>query len=334
MTAAIDDVLGPRTNAARVPFGFGAANLGNLYRAVDDETARTCVDTAWAGGIRYFDTAPHYGLGLSEQRLGAALAGRPRDEFVLSTKVGRLLVPNPAPTGSDLAGGAFAVPDDLTRSWDFSAAGVRRSLEDSLTRLGLDRIDIALVHDPDDHAEEALAGAFPELIRMREEGLVRAIGVGMNQWQLPLRFVQESDLDVVMLAGRYTLLDRSGLPLLAECTRRKVAVLAAAPFNSGVLAKDDPSPQAHFNYAPVTTSVLEVARRLAQEARRYDVTLPQAALQFPLRHQAVTTVVSGIGQPRYVATSLDWLRAPVPEDFWTAADAIVQAAGPLTPGSA
>lgn len=334
MRESLADVLGARTNAARIPFGFGAANLGNLYRAVDDETARACVDTAWERGIRYFDTAPHYGLGLSEERLGAALAEYPRDEFVLSTKVGRLLVPNPAPTGSDLAGGAFAVPDDLTRSWDFSAGGVRRSLEDSLTRLGLDRIDIVLVHDPDEHADEALAGAFPELVRMRDEGLVQAIGVGMNQWQLPLRFVQESDLNVVMLAGRFTLLDRSGLPLLEECARRRVAVLAAAPFNSGVLAKDDPSPQAHFNYAPVTPSVLEVARRLAQVARNLDVTLPQAALQFPLRHQAVTTVVSGIGQPRYVSTSLDWLGAPVPDEFWSAADAIVQAAGPLTPGFA
>ena len=202
------------TAAAVTALGFGGASAGNLYTETTGEEATAAVDCAWAGGIRYFDTAPHYGLGLSERRLGAALRHRPREVFVISTKVGRMLEPNPRPAGSDLAAGGFAVPDTLRRRFDFSAAAVRRSLEGSLGRLGLDRADLVYVHDPDDHVDEAIAGAIPELIRMREEGLVSAVGVGMNQWQAPLRMVRETGIDLVMLAGRWTLLDRSGQPLV------------------------------------------------------------------------------------------------------------------------
>ena len=205
------------TAAAVTALGFGGASAGNLYTETTGEEATAAVDCAWAGGIRYFDTAPHYGLGLSERRLGAALRHRPREVFVISTKVGRMLEPNPRPVGSDLAAGGFAVPDTLRRRFDFSAAAVRRSLEGSLGRLGLDRADLVYVHDPDDHLDEAIAGAIPELIRMREEGLVSAVGVGMNQWQAPLRMVRETGIDLVMLAGRWTLLDRSGQPLVDEC---------------------------------------------------------------------------------------------------------------------
>jgi D-threo-aldose 1-dehydrogenase len=234
-----------RTPVMVTEVGFGGASAGNLYRETSDAEAAAAVGQAWAGGIRYFDTAPHYGLGLSESRLGAALRSRPRSEFVLSTKVGRLLEENPAPSGSDMAAGGFAVPGRLRRRLDYSAAGVRSSLEDSLTRLGLDHVDIVYVHDPDEHVDEAISGAIPELVRMREEGIIDAAGVGMNQWQAPLRMVRETDLDVVMLAGRWTLLDRSGAPLLEECVARGVAVVAAAPFNSGLLARpwppDDPT---------------------------------------------------------------------------------------------
>jgi D-threo-aldose 1-dehydrogenase len=217
--------------------GFGGASLGNLYLETPDAQARASVDAAWDGGVRYFDTAPHYGLGLSERRLGAALAGRPRADYVLSTKVGRLLVPNKAPTGSDLEAGGFAVPDDLVRRFDFSRDGVLRSLEASLDRLGVGRVDIVYVHDPDEHMDQAIAEAIPALAELRDQGVVGAVGAGMNQWQALRRMVREADLDVVMLAGRWTLLDRSGAPLLAACAERGVAVVAAAPYNSGLLAR-------------------------------------------------------------------------------------------------
>lgn len=312
-----------RTAIEITTLGFGAASIGNLYREVPETQGREAVDAAWDEGVRYFDTAPHYGLGLSERRLGAALADRPRGAFVLSTKVGRLLVPNETPTGTDLAH-QFAVADDLRRHQDYTAAGVRRSLEESLQRLGLDRVDIAFVHDPDDHVEQALAGALPELVRMREEGILGAIGVGMNQWEIPLRLVRESDLDLVMLAGRWTLLDRSGLPLLQACAERGVAVLAAAPFNSGLLARPEPSTQSHFDYGSPAARLIEAARRLAVLAREFDATLPQVAIHFPLRHPAVAAVVNGLAKPDHVRTSCDWLRSPVPEAFWAEADRLVE----------
>lgn len=303
--------------------GFGGANLGNLYRAVSDDQARAAVDHAWDQGIRYFDTAPHYGLGLSERRLGGALAGRPRAEYVVSTKVGRLLVPNEDATGSDLAQ-QFDVRDDLRRELDYSGPGVRRSLEESLERLGIDQVDVAFVHDPDDFVQQVIDGALPELARMRDEGIVKAIGVGMNQWQEPLRFVQECDLDVVMLAGRWTLLDRSGAPLLDACLSRGVSVVAAAPFNSGLLALADPQADSHFNYDTPDARLLRAARDLAALAGEYGCTLPQVALQFPLRHAAVASVVAGLGKREHVDSAARWLLEPVPEAFWEDADSVVE----------
>jgi D-threo-aldose 1-dehydrogenase len=305
-----------QTELALTEAGFGGASAGNLYRATSDAEAAAAVQAAWDGGIRYFDTAPHYGLGLSESRLGGALRSRPRPEYVLSTKVGRLLEDNPAPTGSDMSAGGFAVPDRLRRRYDYSAAGVRRSLEDSLTRLGLDRVDIVYVHDPDEHVDEAIAGAIPELVRMREEGIIGAAGAGMNQWQAPLRMVRETDLDVVMLAGRWTLLDRSGAPLLAECAARGVSVVAAAPFNSGLLAQPWPPDDAHFNYGPAGPALLERARDLARICTEHGVDLPSVAVQFPLRHPAVVSVVTGIRTPEQARTTLARLTTPVPDDLW------------------
>jgi D-threo-aldose 1-dehydrogenase len=296
--------------------GFGGASAGNLYRETSDAEAAAAVQAAWAGGIRYFDTAPHYGLGLSEARLGEALRSRPRSEFVLSTKVGRLLEENPSPTGSDMTAGGFAVPDRLRRRLDYSAAGARRSLEDSLTRLGLDRVDIVYVHDADDYVSEAISGAIPELVRMREEGIIGACGVGMNQWQAPLRMVRETDLDVVMLAGRWTLLDRSGAPLLVECAARGVSVVAAAPFNSGLLAQPWPPDDAHFNYGPAGPALLERARNLARLCTRLGLDLPTVAVQFPLRHPAVVSVVSGMRTAGQADATLARLAAPIPDDVW------------------
>ncbi|HET9082590.1 MAG TPA: aldo/keto reductase [Trebonia sp.] len=302
--------------------GFGGASLGNLYQETSEAEARLAVDAAWDGGVRYYDTAPHYGLGLSERRLGAALAARPRDEYVLSTKVGRLLEPNPAPTGSDMRTGGFAVPDDLLRRFDFGRDGVLRSLEASLDRLGLSRVDVVYVHDPDEHLDQAIAEAVPVLAELRGQGVIGAVGAGLNQWQALLRMVRESDLDVVMLAGRWTLLDRSGAPLLAECAERGIAVAAAAPYNSGLLARDRPAPSAHFDYGHVPAGVLARARALADACQRHGAHLPAAALQFPLRHPAVVSVVAGMRTADEVDAALRLLAEPLPEPAWAELDAI------------
>lgn len=305
-----------RTGLTVTELGFGAADIGGLYRRSPSELAQAAVDAAWDAGIRYFDTAPHYGLGLSERRLGAALRDRPRHEYVLSTKVGRLLVPNPEPTGSDLQAGGFAVPDGLMRVFDFSSDGVRRSLEASLERLGVDRVDIVFVHDPDDHADQALQEALPTLIGLREQGVIGAVGLGMNQWRVPLRAVRETDLDVVMLAGRWTLADRSGEPLLDACAERGVSVFAAAPFNSGLLARPWPPADAYFDYRPAPAYVLRQARLLARRCEEHGLALPAAALRFPLQHHAVACVVAGLGSPDHVRSAARWLAGPVPDTAW------------------
>ncbi|ETK31930.1 aldo/keto reductase [Microbispora sp. ATCC PTA-5024] len=300
------------------PYGFGAAPIGNLYTAITDEEATAAVDAAWDAGIRFFDTAPHYGLGLSERRLGDALRERPRDEYAISTKVGRLLVPGDG-TGTDDQG--FAVPNTLRRVWDFSRDGVRRSLEESLGRLGLTRVDLVLLHDPDDHWKEAVSEAYPALAELRDQGVVGAIGAGMNQWQMLADLVRETDLDVVLLAGRYTLLDRSGEDvLLPLCRERGVSVVAGAVFNSGLLARHDPG--GTYNYGPVPPELLERAREIARVCERHGVTLPQAAMAFPLRHPAVASVVIGMRSAGEVRQNMDLAARPIPDALWADLDAL------------
>jgi D-threo-aldose 1-dehydrogenase len=305
---------------------LGCAGIGNLYQPVTDEAALATVEAAWDAGIRTFDTAPHYGLGLSERRLGAALRGRPRGTFTVSTKVGRLLVPNQDDgLGDDLANG-FAVSATHRRIWDFSADGVLRSLEASLDRLGLDRVDIALLHDPDDHAEQALTEAYPALERLRAEGVVGAIGVGMNQSALPARFLRETDIDVVLLAGRYTLLDQGGLAeLLPEAAARGRSVVIGGVFNSGLLTA--PRPGATFDYAPADRPVLDRALRLLEVTERHGVPLRAAALHFPFGHRAVAGVLTGARSPEEVRDTLEQLRRPIPDALWDE----LRAEGLLTP---
>jgi D-threo-aldose 1-dehydrogenase len=296
------------------PLGLGCAQLGNLYRAMSDENARAVVDTAWARGIRYFDTAPHYGLGLSERRLGAALAERPRDEYVLSTKVGRLLVGNPAGAGERDTEG-FDVPRTLVRRRDYSRDGVLRSLEASLRRLGTDRVDIVLVHDPEDHVEEALTGALPALVELREQGVLAGIGLGMNLTAALAEFVRRADVDVVMIAGRYTLLEQPALDeLLPLCQMRGVAVLAAGVFNSGILAS--PDPVGTYDYAAAPAELTTRAREIAAVCARHGVELPRAAIALPAAHPAVASVVLGASTPGQVDANADRAAAPVPPALW------------------
>lgn len=290
--------------------GLGTAPLGGLFEAVSDETALAAIELAWDRGVRFFDTAPLYGLGLSEQRLGRFLAGRPRDDFVLATKVGRLLRADapPDPRESHWKG----VPP-LNPVWDFSYDGVLRSVDESLERLGLDRIDVLHIHDPDDHYEEALSGAYPALDRLRSEGVIGAVGAGMNQVELLIRFAREADFDCFLVAGRYTLLDQVALPeLLPLCVERGIAVVAGGVFNSGILAGGT-----NFDYRPAPPELVERAARLEVVCARFDVPLAAAALQFPLTHPAVASVLLGPRSPAQLGQSLDLLEVPVPVDLWT-----------------
>jgi len=295
---------------------FGGAPIGGLYAPVSDEAAAATLAAAWDAGIRAFDTAPHYGVGLSEQRIGDFLAGRPRAEFVVSTKVGRRLVPATGPV--DGADEFYGTPT-LRRVRDYSADGARRSLDDSLRRLRLDRVDIALIHDPDEHMAEALDGAYPALASLRAEGAVRAIGVGVNSAALAEWFVTRCDLDCVLVAGRYTLLDdaaaRSLFPL---CAARGVAVLAAGVFNSGILA--DPREGARYDYALAPPGVLARVRRISEVCARYDVPVAAAALRYVLRHPAVTAAVVGVRTPGEVRADAGYLDLPIPDALWADLD--------------
>jgi len=329
-----------KTGVVVTALGFGAAPIGNLYEAVPDEQAAQTVTAAWDAGIRYFDTAPHYGIGLSERRVGEVLRGYPRDEYVLSTKVGRLLVPDPGgESRSDLVNG-FDVPATTKRVWDFSAAGVRRGIEESLGRLGLDRVDVVLIHDPEesDDPEGSLTGAYPALHELRAQGVIGAIGVGSKQSRILCRFVEETDIDVVMLAGRYTLLEQPALDdLLPACARRGVSVLNVGVFNSGLLAHDWPPDDAHYEYAGAPGDLVHRARQLATVCQRYGTSLPRAALAFAAAHPAVASVVVGAAQPGHIERNAALFAAPPPPaQLWTDlfASGVLRPDAPTPPGGA
>lgn len=308
----------------RVPaVGLGTAPLGGMYAHVAEEQALDVVRAALEAGATYLDTAPQYGHGTAERRLGTALAtlgaaGRPG--LVVSTKVGRLVVP--APAGA--AQGIFADAPPSEVVFDFSPEGVERSLAESLERLGLDRVDVVYVHDPDEHADEVLARTFPVLRRWRDEGVVGAIGVGMNQSAVPARFVREADLDVVLLAGRWSVLDRSGgadlMPLALE---RGVSVVVGGVFNSGLLA--DPRPGARFDYGIAPDHLVARAQALGAACARYGVPLKAAALQFPFRHPAVASVLTGARSRAELEENLALLDVEVPEALWAELDTIATA---------
>lgn len=317
------------TNALRsTPLGLGGAPLGNLFRAMPDEDAIATIRQAVASGISYFDTAPHYGHGLSEHRFAVALREVARERFVLSTKVGRLLRADPrAPR--DQHGYVDVLP--FVQRYDYSYDGTLRSLEDSLQRLGLARVDIAYVHDLDTvtHGDaqplrfrDAMEGGIPALARLKSEGTLGGYGIGVNDVQICLDTLAATDIDIILLAGRYTLADQSALAVvLPECLRRNVAVAAGGVFNSGILAtgarpRDGAAP--YFNYAPASSDIVERVAAIESVCAQFAVPLQAAALQFPAAHPAVINVLVGSRSATELDANLANARFPIPSEFWTA----------------
>ena len=318
---------------------MGTAPLGNLYARVPEADAPELVGRARAAGIRYFDTAPHYGNGLAEHRLGAALREVPRGSYVLSSKVGRLLVPDEA-APRDQNSYVDVLP--FVQRYDYGYEGTLRSIEDSLQRLGLARIDIVYIHDIDraTHGDaqplrfrEAMEGAIPALAELKAAGRIAGYGLGVNDWRVCVDALKHADLDFILLAGRYTLLDHTALPeLLPECERRGTRVVIGGPYNSGILASGaHPSGGAvpYFNYAPAPRDVIDRVARIEDVCRAYSVPLRAAALQFPRAHPAVATVVVGARTPSEIVENAALANAPIPGSFWRA----LAAAG-LLPGGA
>jgi D-threo-aldose 1-dehydrogenase len=302
------------------PLGFGGAPLGNMFATVDESTAEATLLAAWNSGIRYFDTAPHYGAGLSEHRFGAVLRRRPRDSFVLSTKVGRVLTPDP----SVLSGPPpFDAGLPFRARYDYSADGALRSIEDSLQRLGLARVDVVFVHDiaEDAHGPNwrepfaaAMKGAGEALIRLRNEGVIRAWGLGVNRVEACEAALEQSDPDVFLLAGRYSLLDHAALPtLFPRCAERGVHVVVGGPFNSGLLAGG-----AHFDYVPASAELLARRARLQEVCAAHGVDIRAAALQFCAAHPVVCAVIPGAKTPEKAVQNAALMHQPIPAAFWRA----------------
>lgn len=277
--------------------GFGSAPIGNSAH-VSAEQAIATVHYALEQGITLFDTAPLYGAGRAEELLGLALEGVPRSQFVLSTKVGRIL-------------------DESSRTltFDYSRDGVLRSLESSLKRLKLDRVDLLLIHDPDNHSEQALAEAYPTLAELRSQGVIGAVGAGMNQWQVLSKFAQASDFDCFLLAGRYTLLEQTSLDFLELCRSRGIGILLGGVFNSGILAMGAVE-GATYNYAAAPPPIVEKTEAIAAICARHNVKLNAAALQFAQAHPAISTLVIGAIAPEEIASNLAALQVEIPAALW------------------
>ena len=297
--------------------GFGCAPIGNLLSEVSEEDAQAAIAAAFEDGVRFIDAAPFYGYGLAEERAGRALKGRRREDFVLSTKVGRLVRPGKR-SGAEIFGdnqSFYLANPDMHLELDYSYDGVMRSLEDSLRRWKVDRVDILHIHDPDDHFEDAVNGAFRALDRLRSDGTISAVSAGMNQWEMLSRFMDHGRFDCFLLAGRYSLLDQTALPeFLPKCQGRGVGVILGGVFNSGLLAH--PVRGATFNYVPAPDNLIERALALKSVCERHGVSLKAAAIQFPLAHPAVTSILTG------VHTKAEWdennaaLQSTIPDNLW------------------
>lgn len=316
-----------RTGIDLTTLGFGSTGLGNLYRAQTEDGAMATVAAAYAGGIRYFDTAPLYGFGLAEHRVGAALRRLPRRDIVLSTKAGWRLArreKGEAPAG--VSDSLFDGPAPFKPRIDYSYDGVMRSFEDSLQRLGTDRVDILLLHDCDrrNHGEEgyrarfreAMEGAYKALLALREQGVVRAIGAGLNEWEACEDFARAGDFDCFLLAGRYTLLDQTSMDsFLPLCERRGIGIILGGPYNSGILATGAVA-GALYDYAPASAEIMERTRGIERVCARHDVPLRAAALRFPLSHAAVTTVIPGARDVAEVEENLRLMAREIPDALW------------------
>jgi D-threo-aldose 1-dehydrogenase len=318
-------IFAPRSDGMRL--GLGGAPLGNLFRPVSENDAGDVLQAALADGCCTFDTAPHYGHGLSEHRFGRALRPLPREALTISSKVGRLLTPD-ASTPRAQHGFVDILP--FRQHWDYSASGIRRSVEDSLQRLGLARLDAVFIHDCDRacHGDaypavvaQVVADAIPELQRMKREGLLQAIGLGVNDAQVCLDVLKRAELDCLLLAGRYTLLDQAGLPeLLPLCAARGIRIAIGGVFNSGILATGVRAvgERPVFNYAPAGQDWIERTRRIEEICENFDVPLRAAALQFPLAHPSVAIVLVGAHHRDQWADAVAMMRRPVPHAFWRA----------------
>lgn len=292
--------------------GIGTAPLGGLFASVDDAEVASVISAALDSGITYFDTAPFYGNGSSERRIGHTLSTVPRSSFRISSKVGRILVP-----GASTEPNEYRDLDPFTPVYDYSASAVRASLESSLERLGIDSIDILFIHDPEGHMDQALGEAYPELDRMRSEGLVSSIGVGTNFAETGVRFVRETDIDVALVAGRYTLIDQIALDeFLPEALRRNVSVVGAGVFNSGVLV--NPVEGATYNYAPASAEILAKAHKIHEVVGEFGVPVASVGLQFPLRHPAVKSILSGVRSVNELHSNIEAFDTPIPEGVWSA----------------
>ncbi len=295
--------------------GMGMAPLGGLYEPVSEATAQATVDAAWGAGIRFFDTAPLYGAGRSERRAGAALASRERADFTLATKVGRLLVPDSADPAAPADPGMWAEPTPEVPVFDFTADGVRRSYAESLARLGLARADVLHLHDPDEYYRDAIGQARLALLELRAQGRIGAVSAGMNQSAMLTEFARTGDFDCFLLAGRYTLLDQSGLAdLLPECSARGISVVAGGVYNSGLLA--DPRPGATYDYLPASPAMLAKALAIQEICDRHGVPLRAAALQFPFGHPSVASVLIGMRSPAEVADAVAMAGVQIPGQLW------------------
>lgn len=328
----------PRGSLALTRLGLGCAQLGGLYRPMPDADALALVDAAWDLGIRYFDTAPYYGFTLSEHRLGAALRERPRDKYVISTKVGRLMLPDRSVKPGE---SGWAAPLPFRPRYDYTYDGILRSHQDSLQRLGMDRVDILYVHDigavthgghaPHYWDQLTRGGGFRALTQLRAEGAIGAFGLGVNEWQAVAAAMDECVLDCVLLAGRYTLLEQASLePLMDRCAQAGTAVVIGGPFNSGILAGSD-----KFNYEEAPPEIVERVKAIASVCRDFDVPLPAAALQFPMAHPAVVSCIPGAHDAAQLKQNAAWFAQPLPHSLWDALTnaGLVQRGAPM-PGRA
>ncbi len=315
-------------SGAKIEFteiGFGGAPLGNLYRAITEKEAQDTLNAAWKAGIRYYDTAPLYGLGLSETRINHFLRDKPRDKYVLSTKVGRRLRVVPAAERTGI-GKFFNVPS-RREIYDYSYDGVMRSLEASLERLGVDRVDILYVHDldvfthgsaqvRDRYIDELMKGGHRALVELRDQKVIKAFGAGINEWQGAQMLAERGDFDIFLLAGRYTLLEQQALDsFLPLCQKRGIGIVIGGPYNSGILATG-PKPGAYYDYSPAPKNILKRVGDIEKIARKHKVKLPEAALRFPLVHPSVVSVIPGAARPSEVTLNVRTLSKKIPKAMW------------------